>query len=106
LQNTSNISFEFVEGENILVHLDEAGIYVSTGSACHSSSKQSSPTLRAMNVPYSAAQGSIRFSLGRYNTEEDIDRTLEVLPRIIDKLVEMSPYDKELKALYADRGRA
>jgi cysteine desulfurase len=105
LPNTSNISFEFVEGENILVHLDEAGICVSTGSACHSSSKQSSPTLRAMNVPYSAAQGSIRFSLGRYNTEEEIDRTLEVLPGIIDKLVEMSPYDKELKALYANRVR-
>jgi cysteine desulfurase len=101
LLNTSNISFEFVEGENVLVHLDEAGICVSTGSACHSSSKQSSPTLRAMNVPYSAAQGSIRFSLGRYNTEEDIDQTLEILPGIIDKLAEMSPYDKELKALYA-----
>jgi cysteine desulfurase len=105
LPNTSNISFEFVEGENILVHLDEEGICVSTGSACHSSSKQSSPTLRAMNVPYTAAQGSIRFSLGRYNTEEDINRTLEVLPAIIGKLVEMSPYDKELKALYAARGR-
>ncbi len=101
LPNTSNISFEFVEGENILVQLDEAGICVSTGSACHSSAKQSSPTLRAMNVPYSAAQGSIRFSLGRYNTETDIDRTVEILPGIIDKLAEMSPYDKELKALYA-----
>ncbi len=103
LPNTSNISFEFVEGENILVQLDEAGICVSTGSACHSSAKQSSPTLRAMNVPYSAAQGSIRFSLGRYNTETDIDRTVEILPGIIDKLVEMSPYDKELKALYASK---
>ena len=101
LPNTSNISFEFIEGENILVQLDEAGICVSTGSACHSSSKTSSPTLRAMNVPYSAAQGSIRFSLGRYNTESDIDRTLEVLPGIINKLVEMSPYDQELQALYA-----
>ena len=103
LPNTSNISFEFVEGENILVQLDDAGICVSTGSACHSSSKQSSPTLRAMNVPYSAAQGSIRFSLGRYNTEADIDRTLEILPGIINKLAEMSPYDQELKALYASR---
>jgi cysteine desulfurase len=99
LPNTANISFEYVEGENILVHLDNAGICVSTGSACHSTTKQSSPTLRAMNVPYTAAQGSIRFSLGRYNTEADIDRTLEVLPDIIAKLVEMSPYEKELKAL-------
>lgn len=106
LPNTANISFEYVGGENILVHLDQAGICVSTGSACHSTTKQSSPTLRAMNVPYTAAQGSIRFSLGRYNTEEEIDRTLAVLPEIIGKLVEMSPYDKELKALYAARGSA
>src|SRR5882724_11608808 len=106
LPNTANISFEYVEGENILVHLDTAGICVSTGSACHSATKESSPTLRAMNVPYTAAQGSIRFSLGRYNTEEEIDRTLAILPEIIGKLVEMSPYDKELKALYAARGSA
>jgi cysteine desulfurase len=101
LPNTSNISFEYVEGENILAHLNEAGISVSTGSACHSTTRESSPTLRAMNVPYTAAQGSIRFSLGRYNTEEDIMQTLQVLPGIIEKLVEMSPYDKELRALYA-----
>jgi cysteine desulfurase len=56
-----------------------------------------------MNVPYTAAQGSIRFSLGRYNSESEIDETLEVLPAIITKLVEMSPYDKELKTLYAGR---
>jgi cysteine desulfurase len=105
LPNTANISFEYVEGENILVQLDEAGICVSTGSACHSATRESSPTLRAMNVPYTAAQGSIRFSLGRYNTEEEIDQTLKVLPEIMGKLVEMSPYDKELKALSADRVR-
>ncbi|MDQ2976720.1 MAG: cysteine desulfurase NifS [Acidobacteriota bacterium] len=99
LRNTANISFEYVEGENILVHLDSVGICVSTGSACHSTTKESSPTLRAMNVPYTAAQGSIRFSLGRYNTEAEIDETLKVLPEIIGKLIEMSPYDKELKAL-------
>jgi cysteine desulfurase len=99
LPNTSSISFEYVEGENILMHLDQIGVCVSTGSACHSTTKQSSPTLRAMNVPYTAAQGSIRFSLGRYNTESEIDYTLEKLPEIISKLVEMSPYDKELKAL-------
>jgi len=99
LPNTANISFEYVEGENILVHLDKAGICVSTGSACHSTTKDSSPTLRAMNVPYTAAQGSIRFSLSRYNTEAEIDHTLAILPEIIGKLVEMSPYEKELKAL-------
>ena len=99
LPNTANISFEYVEGENILVHLDKAGVCVSTGSACHSTTKESSPTLRAMNVPYTAAQGSIRFSLSRYNTEAEIDHTLAILPEIIGKLVEMSPYDKELRAL-------
>ncbi len=99
LPNTSNISFEYVEGENILVHLDQAGVCVSTGSACHSTTRESSPTLRAMNVPYTAAQGSIRFSLGRYNTEAEIDYTLKVLPDIIGKLVEMSPYDRELQSL-------
>jgi len=103
LPNTTNISFEFVEGQNILAHLDEKGVLVSTGSACHSSTKQSSPTLRAMNVPYTVAQGSIRFSLGRYNTGEEIDYTLKVLPEIISELASMSPYDKELQALFASR---
>ena len=99
LPNTSNISFEYVDGQNILMHLDQAGICVSTGSACHSSSHESSPTLRAMNIPFTAAQGSIRFSLGRYNTDADIDTTLSVLPSIIEKLAAMSPYDKELATL-------
>jgi cysteine desulfurase len=94
LPNTTNISFENVEGENILMHLDREGICVSTGSACHSTTKVSSPTLRAMNIPFTAARGSIRFSLGRFNTEAEIDRTLAVLPGIIEKLVEMSPYEK------------
>jgi cysteine desulfurase len=92
LPNTSNISFEYIEGQNILTHLDEAGICVSTGSACHSTTHESSATLRAMNVPYTAAQGSIRFSLGRYNTDADVDTTLRVLPQIIEKLAAMSPY--------------
>lgn len=98
LPNTSNISFEYIEGQNIMLHLDQLGICVSTGSACHSTTHESSPTLHAMNVPYTAAQGSIRFSLGRYNTDEDIETTLNVLPGIIYKLAAMSPYDKELHA--------
>lgn len=97
LPNTSNISFEYVDGQSILTHLDEAGICVSTGSACHSTTHESSPTLRAMNVPYTAAQGSIRFSLGRYNTEAEIETTLSVLPEIISKLAAMSPYQEQLK---------
>jgi cysteine desulfurase len=86
-----------VEGENILRMLDAEGICVSTGSACHSSTHESSPTLKAMNVPYTAAQGSIRFSLGRYNTEAEIQRTLQALPPIIANLVRMTPYSEELK---------
>jgi cysteine desulfurase len=106
LPNTSNISFAYVEGENILAHLDEVGVCVSTGSACRSATHESSATLRAMNIPYTAAQGSIRFSLGRYNTEEEINYTIKVLPGIVEKLVEMSPYEKELRALYVARGVA
>lgn len=108
LPNTSNISFQYLEGENILTLLDNEGILVSTGSACHSTTRESSPTLRAMNVPYTTAQGSIRFSLGRFNTVEEVDQTLEVLPGIIAQLVAMSPYDKELQteSNRANRGRS
>jgi cysteine desulfurase len=94
LPNTSHISFEYVEGENILADLDAAGISVSTGSACNSETHEASAVLRAMNVPYTAARGSIRFSLGRYNTEHEIEYTLSVLPRIIKRLAEMSPYEE------------
>jgi cysteine desulfurase len=85
LPNTANISFAYVDGQNIMMELDREGICVSTGSACHSSSGQASPALRAMKVPYEIAQGSIRFSVGRYNTAEEIERTLEMLPRIVNK---------------------
>ena len=99
LPNTSNISFAYVDGQNIMAHLDEAGICVSTGSACHSTSHEASPTLHAMNVPFTIAQGSIRFSLGRYNTNAEIETTLSVLPRIVEKLAAMSPYEEELAAM-------
>ena len=90
LPNTLNVSFEFLEGENILLQLDAAGICVSTGSACNSDSHEVSAVLRAMNIPAVAARGSIRFSLGRYNTAEEIDQTLKVLPGIIKQLAEKS----------------
>ncbi len=98
LPNTTNISFEYIEGENIVLMLDEAGICVSTGSACSSDSHEASPVLRAMNIPYTTARGSIRFSLSRYTTAENIDQTISVLSGIIAKLVEMSPFEKELQA--------
>lgn len=90
LPNTSSISFENLNGEMILHYLDEAGVCVSTGSACNSQSKVSSPVLAAMNVPYSKAMGSIRFSFGRTNTEEQINRTCVSLEEILQKLSKIS----------------
>jgi cysteine desulfurase len=86
LPNTSNISFEDINGEMILAALDNAGICVSTGSACHAEDHIASPVLQAMNVPYSRAMGSIRFSLGRYNTEEEVDRVIAEVTRIVGEL--------------------
>ena len=91
LPNTSNISFEGLEGAEILKRLDDEGICVSTGSACNSDSQEVSAVLRAMKVPYRAARGSIRFSLGRYNTAEEIDYTLVELKRVINQPPERLP---------------
>jgi cysteine desulfurase len=95
LPNTANISFEFVEGEAILLMMDEFGICASSGSACTSGSLQPSHVLRAMGVPFTMAHGSIRFSLSIYNTEEEIDFVLGKAPAIIERLRGMSPYWKE-----------
>jgi cysteine desulfurase len=92
LPNTTNISFEFVEGEGILLLMDEQGICASSGSACTSGSLQPSHVLRAMGVPFTMAHGSIRFSLSIYNTEAEIDFVIEKLPPIIERLRSMSPY--------------
>jgi cysteine desulfurase len=90
LPNTSNISFENTNGEAILARLDDLGICVSTGSACASADHAASPVLQAMNVPYSYAMGSIRFSLGRYSTNEEIDSVINVLPEIVSELRAMA----------------
>jgi cysteine desulfurase len=94
LPNTTNISFEFVEGEAILLMLDQHGICASSGSACTSGSLEPSHVMRAMGVPFTAAHGSIRFSLSVYNTEDEIDTVLEVLPPIIRRLREISPFGR------------
>ncbi|MCL1834403.1 MAG: cysteine desulfurase NifS, partial [Leptospirales bacterium] len=83
MPNTLNVSFEFIEGESILLYLDKEGIYVSTGSACSSGSLEPSHVLRGMNIPFSKIHGSIRFSLSRYTTEDEIDYTMQVLPGVI-----------------------
>jgi len=95
LPNTTNISFEYVEGEAILLRLNEFGICASSGSACTSGSLEPSHVLRAMGIPYTAVHGSIRFSLSRYTTEKEIDRVIEVMPGIIRELRELSPFGRE-----------
>ncbi len=94
LPNTTSISFEYVEGESILLMIDEFGICASSGSACTSGSLEPSHVLRAMGVPFTAAHGSIRFSLSIYNTEEEIDFIIEKLPPIIEHLRNLSPFWK------------
>jgi len=92
LPSTSSISFEYVEGESILLKLSDKGICASSGSACTSGSLEPSHVLRAMGVPFTAAHGSIRFSLSSYNTEEEIDFILKVMPPIIEELRAISPF--------------
>jgi cysteine desulfurase len=94
LPNTTSVSFEFVEGEAILLHLDRFGICASSGSACTSGSLEPSHVLRAMGVPFTAAHGSIRFSLSVYNNEEEVEFILDKLPPIIGNLRELSPFWK------------
>lgn len=95
LPNTANIAFEFVEGEAILMLLNRQGIAASSGSACTSGSLEPSHVMRAMGIPYTAAHGTIRFSLSRYTTEAEIDRVIEAVPPIIAQLRKLSPYWSE-----------
>ncbi len=97
--NTTNIGFEYIEGELILLHLSDLGICASSGSACTSGSLEPSHVLRAMNVPFTAIHGSIRFSLSKYTTEAEIDYVCGKLPGIIEKLTSISPFQDELEAL-------
>jgi cysteine desulfurase len=94
LPNTSNMSFEYIEGESILMHLSDLGICASTGSACAAGSLEPSHVIRAMGVPFTAVHGSIRFSLSRYNTEAEVDTVLAETPKIINKLRALSPFCK------------
>ena len=95
LPNTSNISFEFVEGEAVLLRLNEYGICASSGSACTSGSLEPSHVLRAMGVRNTAIHGSVRFSLSRYNQEEEVNKVIEVMPGIIKDLRLISPFGRE-----------
>ncbi|MGR3295369.1 MAG: cysteine desulfurase NifS [Candidatus Bathyanammoxibius sp.] len=99
LPNTTNISFEYIEGEAILLLLNEAGICASSGSACTSGSLEPSHVLRAMGVPFTAAHGSVRFSMSRYSTEEEMDYIAQSIPPVMKKLKDISPYVKEIEIL-------
>lgn len=94
--NTTNIGFEYIEGELILLHLDKLGICASSGSACTSGSLEPSHVLRAMKTPFTSLHGSIRFSLSRYTTKDEIDFVVQNMPLVIKKLAKISPFQKEL----------
>jgi len=99
LPNTLNISFHYIEGEGMLFQLSAYGICASSGSACTSGSLEPSHVLRAMKVPFTAIHGSVRFSLSRYNSEEDVEKVIEVFPQIVSNLRKLSPYwDNERNA--------
>lgn len=91
LPNISNLSFDSIEGEGLLINLDLQGVAVSTGSACSSGSLDPSPVIRSLGRSDELARGAIRFSFGRYNTGEDVDRVLEVLPAAVENLRKLSP---------------
>ena len=102
--NTTNIGFEYIEGELILLNMNDIGICASSGSACTSGSLDPSHVLKAMGVPFTALHGSIRFSLSRFTTEDEIDYTIAKMPAIIEKLAKISPFQKELKELRERKG--
>lgn len=95
LPNTVNVSFKFIEGEAILLLLNQHQICASSGSACTSGSLEPSHVLRAMGVPFTYAHGSIRFSLSRYNTDQEVDKVVEVMPPIYNRLREISPFKED-----------
>ncbi len=94
LPNTTNISFEYIEGESVIFDMNDLGICASTGSACAAGSLEPSHVIRAMGVPFTAVHGSIRFSLSRYNTEAEVDVVLEHMPKIVRRLRDLSPFSK------------
>lgn len=92
LPNTCNIAFEYIEGEAILLLLNKQGIAASSGSACTSGSLEPSHVMRAMDIPFTAAHGSVRFSFSRYNSMEEVERVIEAVPPIVEQLRKLSPY--------------
>jgi cysteine desulfurase len=91
LPNNASFLFRYIEGESILLHLDQAGVAASSGSACTSGSLEPSHVLMAMGFPHEVAHGSLRLTLGKENTDDDVDYVLQILPGIVETLRQMSP---------------
>ncbi|NES95340.1 MAG: cysteine desulfurase NifS [Desertifilum sp. SIO1I2] len=106
LPNTTNIGFKYIEGEAILLSLNQYGVCASSGSACTSGSLEPSHVLRAMGLPYTILHGSIRFSLSRYTTAAEVDRVLELMPPIIERLRAISPFNSDRADWLQDREAA
>lgn len=106
LPNTTNIGFKYIEGEAILLSLDQYGICASSGSACTSGSLEPSHVLRAMGIPYTILHGSIRFSLSRYTTDNEVDNVLAVMPGIVERLRSLSPFNSDAAGWLQDREEA
>jgi cysteine desulfurase len=106
LPNTTNIGFKYIEGEAILFSLNQHGICASSGSACTSGSLEPSHVLRAMGLPYTILHGSIRFSLSRYTTDAEVDRVLELMPGIVERLRALSPFNSDQAGWLQDREEA
>jgi len=99
LPHLSNISFRFIEGEGLLIHLDMQGVAVSTGSACSSGTLEPSPVIRALGRDEELARGAIRFSFGKDNTDDDIDYAMEALQRAVESLRRLSPLSRQTVAV-------
>ncbi|MFB2918194.1 MULTISPECIES: cysteine desulfurase NifS [Aerosakkonema] len=106
LPNTTNIGFKYIEGEAILLSLDQYGICASSGSACTSGSLEPSHVLRALGLPYSVLHGSIRFSLSRYTTDEEVDRVLTIMPQIVERLRALSPFQSDEESWLQEQEKA
>ena len=106
LPNTTNIGFKYIEGEAILLSLNQYGICASSGSACTSGSLEPSHVLRALGLPYSVLHGSIRFSLSRYTTDEEIDQVLTVMPQIVERLRALSPFQSDEESWLQEQEKA
>lgn len=106
LPNTTNIGFKYIEGEAILLSLNQYGICASSGSACTSGSLEPSHVLRALGLPYSVLHGSIRFSLSRYTTDEEIDQVLTIMPQIVERLRALSPFQSDEESWLQEQEKA